>query len=176
MKERIINGIIDREGGYVDDPDDSGGETNYGVTKAVARARGYRGSMRIMPRELAYTIYKQNYWDRVKADDLLQLSPDLTEEVVDTAVNMGTSAAAKFLQRSLNAFNNREKYYTDITVDGGIGDQTLVALNEYLKVRKDKVLVKLINCMQGSYYLELTERRPKDGSFLYGWIDKRIDF
>ena len=43
MKDRIINAIIDREGGYVDEPDDSGGETNYGVTKAVARANGYRG-------------------------------------------------------------------------------------------------------------------------------------
>jgi len=174
MKERIINGIIDREGGYVDDPNDSGGETNYGVTKAVARANGYRGAMMLMPREFAYDLYERNYWDRVKADELLDLSPDLTEKIADIAVNMGTSAAAKFLQRSLNAFNNREKYYQNITVDGGIGDQTLLALYHYLNVRKDQVLIKLINCMQGAYYLDITERRPKDGSFLYGWIDKRI--
>jgi len=45
IKQEIINQIIDVEGGYVNDPSGSGGETNFGITEAVARAYGYAGAM-----------------------------------------------------------------------------------------------------------------------------------
>ena len=59
MKERIINEIIRVEGGYVNDPSDSGGETNFGITVAVARANGYVGCMLDLPRSVAFDIYSQ---------------------------------------------------------------------------------------------------------------------
>ena len=46
LKQRVIDQIIKVEGGYVNDPSDSGGETNYGITKHVARKYGYKGSMK----------------------------------------------------------------------------------------------------------------------------------
>lgn len=61
-KQKIINAIIAREGGYVNDPADSGGPTRYGITEKVARQHGFKGDMRDFPHSLAYCIYADRYW------------------------------------------------------------------------------------------------------------------
>lgn len=174
MKHRIINEIIRVEGGYVNDPSDSGGETNFGITVAVARQFGYVGAMQYMPRIAAFDIYADMYWNKVRADDLAKLSEAVAEEVVDTSVNMGPGRAGKFLQRSLNVFNKRGSLYRDLTVDGAIGKATISALRAYLDGRDEETLVKALNCLQGAYYITLAERREKDERFVYGWFKHRI--
>lgn len=174
MKERIINEIIRVEGGYVNDPSDSGGETNFGITVAVARANGYNGAMRDLPRSVAFDIYSAKYWDAVKGDDLVKLSEHVAEEAVDTSVNMGSGRAGKFLQRALNVLNKRGSLYKDITVDGVIGEATVSALRAYLDTRDEETLVKALNCLQGAYYIALAERREKDERFVYGWFKNRV--
>ena len=174
MKERIINEIIRVEGGYVNDPKDSGGETNFGITVAVARDHGYNGPMRVMPREVAFDIYSAKYWDAVKGDQLVELSEAVAEEAVDTSVNMGPGRAGKFLQRALNVLNSEAKLYADLTVDGAIGPATLSALAAYLDQRNELVLSRALNCLQGSFYIELAERREKDERFVYGWLKNRV--
>lgn len=170
-KNDIINNIIAVEGGYVDDPNDSGGETNYGITVAVARENGYTGPMRDLPRQLAFDIYTAKYWDAVSADNM---PVELAHEIVDTAVNMGVSAASKIFQRALNALNNRGKLFRDIVVDGRIGTGTIAALNSYLEVRDLDVLIRALNCLQGTRYIELCEAHEKNESFMYGWIKNRV--
>ena len=54
--DALIDGLIEREGGYVSHPADTGGPTCFGITEAVARAHGYAGSMRQLPREEAERI------------------------------------------------------------------------------------------------------------------------
>lgn len=174
LKETVIDAIIAVEGGYVDDPEDSGGETNFGVTKAVAREAGYKGSMRDMPRQVAVRIYSKKYWDAVSGDRLSDLAEDVALEVVDTSVNMGPARAGEFLQRSLNVLNLRETLFKDLVVDGDIGPATLSALGVYLGSRKANVLVKALNCLQGAFYIELAEKRQKDERFLYGWLIHRV--
>ena len=174
LRNRIINEIIRIEGGYVNDPEDSGGETNFGITVKVARANGYHGLMRHLSRRFAFNIYEAKYWDAVRADDLLALSIPVAEEVVDTAVNMGPPRAGKFLQRALNALNDRAKLYPDIQVDGSIGPATMSTLHMYLRKRDAGTLVKMLNCMQGSFYVVLAERREKDERFIYGWFKNRV--
>lgn len=174
LKERIINTIIDVEGGYVDDPNDSGGETNFGITLQVARANGYFGPMRDLPRPLAYDIYAAKYWDAVSGDALSALSDHVAEEVVDTAVNMGPGRAGRFLQRALNVLNRQEDIYLDLKVDGAIGPATIGALKSYLAVRDELPLVRALNCLQGAFYIELAERREKDEAFVYGWLKNRV--
>ena len=174
MKTRIINAIIDVEGGYVDDPNDSGGETNFGITVDVARANGYFGPMRELSRDTAFVIYSAKYWDAVRGDDLVSLSEAVAEEVVDTAVNMGPGRAGTFLQRSLNALNDRGRLYDDITIDGAVGPVTVSRLKIYLSERDGGVLVKMLNCLQGAFYVELAERREKDERFIYGWFKHRV--
>jgi lysozyme family protein len=171
LKQRIINDIIAAEGGYIDDPNDSGGETNFGITATVARVSGYYGDMREMPRDFAFTVYCSRYWDSLNADSLPEA---VAAEVVDAGVNMGVSCAAKFLQRSLNVFNKQCALYNDIIVDGDIGPGTLSALDAFLEFRDELTLIKALNCLQGAFYIELAERREKDESFVYGWLKNRV--
>ena len=59
--DAMIDGILEREGGYVDHPSDPGGRTNWGITERVARANGYSGSMRALPKATAREIYRKQY-------------------------------------------------------------------------------------------------------------------
>jgi len=174
LKNEIINDIIRVEGGYVNDPSDSGGATNFGITEVVARSYGYTGDMRDLPRETAYDIYVAKYWDAIRADDIVELSEAVAAEVVDTSVNMGPHRAGKFLQRSLNVLNNRGSSYPDLVVDGNIGPASVSALTMYLNARDESTLVRMLNCLQGAYYVELAERREKDERFIYGWFNNRV--
>lgn len=82
--------VLKYEGGYANHPSDPGGETNYGITIAVARANGYHGDMRSIPMDLVRKIYRKGYWDRVNGDDL-PAGLDLC--VFDFAVNSGPRRA-----------------------------------------------------------------------------------
>lgn len=173
-KNALINEIIDREGGYVNDPQDSGGETMYGVTRAVARDYGYTELMVDLPRETAFSIYEDMYWDSVRAGEVLRLSSAVAAELVDTAINTGPVPAVRFLQRALNVLNRKGTLYPDIQVDGRMGPASLGALRLYLRVRSESALVRALNCLQGTYYIELAERREKDERFVYGWLQQRV--
>ena len=106
--------LIGHEGGYSNNPHDPGGETMWGVTLRVARAHGYYGPMRDMPRDVAKDIYRRSYWSPIRADDL----PEAVRfDAFDTAVNSGVEQSAKFLQRAVG-----------VTDDGIIGPQTLAAV------------------------------------------------
>lgn len=78
--------VLRNEGGYSDNPMDSGGKTMWGVTKRVARANGYTGKMRDLPREKAMEIAKKCYWDPFGCDVLPVL---VAFQVLDTAYNGG---------------------------------------------------------------------------------------
>jgi len=177
IKEKIINNIIDTEGGYVNDPNDSGGKTNWGITKRVARANGYKGSMKKLPRKVAFDIYVRKYWDALTLDNIQILSESIAEEVADTAVNMGVGTSGRFLQRSLNVLNGRGKDYPDIRVDGKVGRKTIRSLKAYLKNRGaegEKVLLRMLNALQGARYVKLSERYEKNEDFQYGWFLNRV--
>jgi lysozyme family protein len=176
MKKQIINEIIRIEGDkYTNDPSDSGGATKYGCTEAEARAFGYTGHMRDLPRAIAFDLLCIRFWDKVKGDDLENLSVAICKEVVDTGVNMGTHRASIFLQRCLNVLNNKASLYRDLKVDGKIGPASISALRAYLNSRDESVLLKALNCMQGAKYIELAERREKDEKWIYGWYKNRVE-
>lgn len=177
MKFAVINDIINREGGYSNRADDSGGETMYGITEDVARQAGYEGEMDELPRQLAVEIYTQLYWHTLNLDTIEHMSSMLAEEIVDTAVNQGVARAGFFLQRSLNALNNLGKHFDDLVVDGHVGPASLRALGEFLALRGEegeRILHRMLNSLQGAFYVELCERREKDEAFLYGWFRARV--
>lgn len=177
VKNEFINKILKVEGGYVNDPSDSGGETNHGITERVARRYGYKGRMINMPAITARHIYEQMYWYSLNLDKVEQFSENIALELGDTGVNQGVGRAAEFLQRSLNVLNNRQQHYNDIAVDGDIGPNTLKALASYFRLRGSEgevVLYNMLNCLQGAFYVELAERREKDEKFIYGWFTHRI--
>lgn len=104
--------LLDFEGGYVNDPRDPGGETKYGISK-----RAYPNEDIVnLTVERACTLYKRDYWDRLKADDL---PGKVRYAVFDAAVNSGVAQAVKWLQRAAGA-----------QVDGVMGPRTLQKVAE----------------------------------------------
>ena len=107
--DALIDGLIVREGNYVNHPADKGGPTCFGITEAVARAHGYAGAMRSLPRIEAAAIYRRLYWLRPRFDQVAKRSPRIAAELFDTGVNMGPAVATTFLQRALTALNRNAK-------------------------------------------------------------------
>ena len=133
--ERLLDELIDREGGYVNHPDDRGGPTRYGITEAVARAHGYGGPIRALPVEEARAIYRRIYWLRPGFEKIATRAPAIAAELFDTGVNMGPAVAVTFLQRALTALNRGGTDYPDLTPDGRVGPATARALERFLDVR-----------------------------------------
>lgn len=175
IKEKLIRKLIEIEGGYSNDPSDSGGETKFGITKEVALKNGYLDDMLNLPHHLAVDIYSKRYWKPLQGDIIAELDTKLIEELFDSAVNCGVYRTIVWLQRCLNLLNNVGKYYADIKVDGKLGNKTLQALKAFINYRKDTiVLVRMLNAMQGYHYINLAENRMKDEKFIYGWFLNRV--
>lgn len=165
------------EGGYVNDPRDSGGKTNHGITRAVARAHGYLGDMRDLPKVRAREIAKVQYWDILRLDDVAPLSAAIAADMFDTGFNAGQATVVRFLQRTLNAANRLQADYADILADGLMGFMTIAALRAFLQKRGrdgETVMLRALNSLQGAYYIDLAERREKDEAFVFGWLLNRV--
>lgn len=121
MKENFqpaLEAVLHHEGGFVNHPADPGGMTNLGVTKRVWEEWVKRpvdeAEMRALTPDLVGPLYKANYWDRVRGDDL----PAGVDYVVfDAAINSGPGRAAKWLQQVVG-----------VADDGSIGPGTLRAV------------------------------------------------
>lgn len=176
--DQLIDSLIEREGGYVNHPSDKGGPTCFGITEAVARAHGFSGAMRSLPRDEAAAIYRRLYWLRPRFDQVTKRAARVAAELFDTGVNMGPAVAATFLQRALSALNRNGKDYADLVPDGRVGPRTLAALDAFLDARGKRggetVLLRALDALQGERYLRLAERRPANEAFLYGWLANRI--
>jgi len=176
--DELVEALIDREGGYINHPADRGGATCFGITEAVARAHGYGGAMRDLPRAEAEAIYRRLYWLRPRFDQVARRTPRLAAELFDTGANMGPTVAATFLQRALTALNRCGKDYPDLVPDGRLGGASLAALDAFLEMRGkaggETVLLRAMEALQGERYLRLAERRPANEAFLYGWLANRI--
>lgn len=129
------NIIIDNlEGGFVDHPSDPGGATNYGITERVARANGYDGNMRDIPREKAIEIYFKDYWDGKLMN---YIKNHVAFHLYDCAINSGYSRAIKLLQRAVG-----------VTEDGLIGANTINAISRY----SEKELILRFNIVRMHFY------------------------
>ena len=115
MFEKALDIVLRHEGGYVNHPQDPGGETNFGVTKRVAQAAGYDGDMRSIPMDLVRSIYRERYWDKVRGD---ALSWPVAMVTFDAAVNSGVHRASQWLQRACGS-----------APDGVIGPMTISAVS-----------------------------------------------
>lgn len=176
--DHLIDGLIEREGGYVANAADRGGPTRYGITEAVARANGFAGAMAQLPRETAVAIYRELYWLRPGLDAVAGRSQRIAAELFDTGANMGPAVAVTFLQRALTALNRNARDFPDLVPDGRLGGMTLSALDRFLAVRGkasgERVLLRALEALQGERYLRLAERRPANETFLYGWLANRM--
>ena len=142
--------LLKHEGGFSNHAADPGGATRYGVTEAVAREVGYRGDMRDLPLDLAKRIYKNKYWDSIKAEEL---PPAARYAVFDGAVNSGPGQAIKWLQRSLGVLD-----------DGIIGPKTIAAANA---VNPDALRMRML-----SQRLKFMASLANWPAFSRGWANR----
>lgn len=136
--EQAFERLIAHEGGYVNHPNDPGGETNWGITKRVALAHGYTGDMRKLTREQAKEIYRTAYWQRSGAPNY---NPAVGFQVFDIAVNHGIGNAVRMLQRAAG-----------VADDGIVGPQTLSAI----KSTSVTDLLMLLNAERLEFFAKLT--------------------
>ena len=172
-----VKRLLGIEGDFGHHPDDSGGATRWGVTEYLARAHGYTGAMREYPVELALEVYRKEFWDRMRLDEVCIVSYSIAYELFDTEVNTPIGTAPTYLQRCLNVANDRGKHYPDLMVDGRIGPATIEALRAYMRRRGplgETVMLRGLNGLQSNHYTTLAERREKDEAFWFGWHAHRV--
>ena len=153
--DEIVEVVLEHEGGLVDDPDDPGGLTNFGISAKAYPNENIKG----LTVERAKELYKRDYWDRFKVGDL----PSSVRHIYfDMCVNMGGGRAVKILQKSANSKNSDQ-----IDVDGRIGKNTIkaVARVEDFRLRSFRVL----------YYAELIAEKPTLAKYWVGWFRRSCE-
>lgn len=152
--ERLIGFVLAHEGGYVNDPDDPGGETKYGVSK-----KSYpHVDIASLTIEQAKDIYYEDWWLPLKCP---QIHDDkVAQKYLDTCVNTGKGTGTKILQRALQMIGYR------ITVDGAIGPKTLAAVN----AADPQALLVAMRQQQKAHYEQLIQKNPKLEKFRRGWM------
>ncbi|SCZ57356.1 Predicted Peptidoglycan domain-containing protein [Epibacterium ulvae] len=177
----IAEDIVAREGGYVNDPDDPGGATKYGVTlhSLQALAQDINGDGQIdltdlhaLRKEDAAQIFLQHYFFHPQID---HLPKSLQATVFDMQVNAGRNAV-KILQRLLNQMGHT------LAVDGAIGAQTVAAAQRAAEVDAE-ALTDAYGIARRIYYFRLADRRPASRKFARtrdggkgGWIKRAEEF
>jgi lysozyme family protein len=182
------NITMKNEGGYVNDTADVGGETYKGISRKynpfwsgwviVDEYKSKPGfpSTAYNDANLNSEVrefYKASYWDVNLLDEFP--SQKISNEMFDTAVNMGVGRAGKFLQKALNLLNKNGAVYPDIAEDGSVGTNTLKALNSYLAYKDESFIYKIMNILQGMHYIEYMTQSPTQEKFAFGWME-RIEF
>lgn len=173
----VVGGVVAVEGGYVNDPNDAGGETNHGITATVAREHGYDGPMRSLPVDKARDIYAATYITAPQFHRVLAQSPAVGTKLVDIGVNAGQGRAARWFQQTLNDLSRGGRDFAPVAVDGAIGSRSMEAYAALEKrrgrVKACELTIKLLEGYQTAHYTALA-KGPANASFLVGWLDHRI--
>jgi lysozyme family protein len=154
--DEIIEVVLEHEGGYVNDPKDPGGETNFGIAK-----RSHPDvDIKNLTKEGAKEIYKEVYWDKNKVESLPE---ELWHIYFDMCVNQGKSRAVKIIQRAVNGKGG------SLTVDGGMGPMTIAAIG------KSRVELDRIRAYRVKYYADLATKKPDLERFYFGWFKRALE-
>jgi len=182
----VLKTVLGFEGGYANDPNDRGGETNLGIT-AGTLARAFKDGLvkskdvSTLTRPEAATIYRRYYWDKCRCDELPE---PLDLLIFDSAVNSGTGGAIKMLQEAINALLPGNP----LELDGSIGPKTLALLDKIRKISLDITLkypelepgaILRYLCLdtqmnKAELYDWLADRDPTQRKFVRGWWHQRV--
>lgn len=152
----IIKQVLIHEGGYVDDPADRGGETNFGISKAAHPDVDIKN----LTQSEAIEIYHEEYWQPSRA---AAVNPSVRHHYFDMVVNHGQRNAVLILQRACRRFVD-----SSIKLDGRIGPVTIGASRliraEYLVLERVK------------FFNDIVKRDRSQSRFLHGWLNRCFDF
>jgi lysozyme family protein len=159
--EKAILVILKREGGYVWNPNDAGGETNFGLSKRTYPLIDIKN----MTVELAKLIYYRDWWKVYQYNMILDQS--VATKTFDLAVNMGARTAHRILQHAANALGGLITSF-----DGELGPETTKAVNS-----RDNhlLLLQTMRDLAQSHYEAIIAVHPEDEVFRKGWINRAQD-
>lgn len=161
------------EGGYVNDPQDPGGETYKGVARKMnskwdgwtiidmaKKGKNFPANLDSNEplQEKIRTFYETNYWDKVRGDDIT--NQHIAESIFDFAVNAGIIASAKLAQITVGA-----------EPDGTIGPVTLQKIN----ADDPRAFLALFALHKIARYIHICENREDSKKFFYGWIKRTVE-
>lgn len=163
-----IAAVLRHEGGYVDDPADHGGETNYGISQFIIRHESLtaadlglpsleHGALKALTPERAAAIYRAVFWDRYGYGRIRDQR--CASKVFDTAVNMGPAWAARLAQMSCTPSSPLE-------VDGVIGPATVRAINE----TEPQVFLAAFSARQAQRYAHIIDADATQEAFRSNWM------
>jgi len=165
--EKALEFVLKEEGGFVDDPDDAGGATNFGITQKVydryrkENALPLEAVRGIIANEVR-DIYFHGYWEKGKCNEL---PPKMSLIHFDSLVNI--RGAVKVLQRTINVFVSPK-----IAVDGKLGPKTLDAAGATIissDMSEGRVVDEMI-WQRMIYYRRRVDKRPVNIKFLRNWL------
>ena len=174
---KLAEDIVGREGGFVNDPDDPGGATNYGVTiHTLRRLRPGQQvgveDVRRLTRQDAVDIYVAHFFTHPR---IAELPEPLWATVFDMYVNAGANAV-RILQRLMVEMG------LDVAMDGVIGPQTIAATHRAYDMAPAH-LVDAYGIARRDYYYRIADRRPASRKFARrrdggkgGWITRAEEF
>lgn len=144
--DQAFDRLIGNEGGYSNDPQDPGGETNWGISK-----RSYPDlDIKNLTREQAKEVYRRDFWQRASMDEY---DPAIAFQVFDFAVNSGIETAVRKLQAAAG-----------VADDGHVGPRTIAAI----KAMSVTDLIMRFVAQRLRYWTKL-KNWPRDGA---GWANR----
>lgn len=156
--EDCLARILKHEGGYVNDPLDSGGRTNLGVTQRVWEEWvGHpvtEADMKALTPQKIAPMYKLKYWNPSYCE---VLPKGLDYVVFDFAVNAGTGRSVKTLQQAIGCVS-----------DGVIGPKTMAVIND----ANPKDLIAKFSDARADFYQGIVARKPDQTRFIKGWLNR----
>jgi lysozyme family protein len=170
--QEMIDGILRREGGYVDHPADRGGPTKFGITQKTLSAYIGRSALesevKSLSEEVAREIYERNYYIAPRID---RLPEAIQPFIFDCAVNHGPRRAIKFVQRVCN----QAGYTPPLSVDGAMGPNTRKAA-EWADREMDTEFLPALLEERRNFYRLIVKQRPSQEVFLAGWMNRVDEF
>ena len=157
-RNEAIDLVLDKEKGYVNHPEDPGGETNWGITRRTYPHLDIAN----LSRSQAFAIYARDFWSRRYYGIESQTVANL---LLLHAVNAGTSEAVKTLQRAANKLIRSR-----LAVDGKFGPLTTAGVN----LPGEGQMWRALLMEQGRWYFRLAKRQGMSHPFIEGWITHRL--
>lgn len=174
--EEVINDVLAQEGGYVNDPNDKGGPTKYGISLRYARGIGLDlnhdgetdlDDILLVTREEAIVLYFDDFYFGPRIN---RLPEPIQPQMVDIAVNSGPPRAIIMLQKTLNRCHGYE-----LDEDGVMGPSTRRCAEEVCDGEWERLNNNLVD-VRSAFYRNLAARDERQGKFLRGWLRRAESF
>ena len=166
--DMALNFVVEREGGYVHNPADRGGETNLGITSNALKTAQDLGivdkslTVRALTRETVAPIYYALYWTPCRAEGR---GYDTALTLFDAAVNHGPKQSIRLFQRGLNALGAG---LSDDGIWGNKTEQAAVLAEAYYSTGACLAAIQ----KRADYYDSIVKNNPSQRVFLTGWMNR----